>query len=537
MTVKYSAFFPAAEVSGVLGTAIPATRNVNLGDWTAIADGTTLTAGTTVQYFGSTFVVVTGHIKGVATAAPDLNANYEIYASQGSDGATLYTWIAYADSADGATNFTTGAPGSRIYIGIASNKNSATESTNEIDYTWSKMQGPSGPSIVITPNKTGFVYVGGVLNPNPQTVNHTAVLDGISGTIYWSTVPDIKSGTGSTFSINDTEMGANAEVVVTATVGIYSQSVLLNKIADPTADKTSLNTAAAILGQAATATSTDFNVITGGTKPANNADVTANVLPAVNGSGIFAIAANYSGTITTALPFTRQFTAMQGITNVSSTTNWVLGGAFDILGLSVNNTPGSGTRGLVTVGLNQITANTTKSTGSGTATLTATLPSGAVVVINLVFTKTNAPYVEAGGSGATSASWNTLNNPASTTSAAISTEKIVRSDATGKIKISMDIGYSGTVGTSGSRTLSANVAYATTSGGALTDVFADTVPSRTADTWNSGDNAWNGFGRVLLALTQYTMPAANTDYYFKVKGKYSANGVNIDNAIVSIQQV
>jgi hypothetical protein len=40
---------------------------------------------------------------------------------------------------------------------------------------------------------------------------------------------------------------------------------------------TSLGTAAAILGQAATATNSDFAAVTGATKPSNNADVTANV--------------------------------------------------------------------------------------------------------------------------------------------------------------------------------------------------------------------------------------------------------------------
>nr|MBP8291333.1 hypothetical protein [Caldilineaceae bacterium] len=62
----------------------------------------------------------------------------------GADGQPTYTWIAYADSADGATNFTTGAPGSRTYIGIAHNKVTATESSTPGDYTWSRYVGPQG---------------------------------------------------------------------------------------------------------------------------------------------------------------------------------------------------------------------------------------------------------------------------------------------------------------------------------------------------------------------------------------------------------
>ncbi|CAH0355318.1 hypothetical protein SPH9361_03395 [Sphingobium sp. CECT 9361] len=66
----------------------------------------------------------------------------------GADGVTPYTWIAYADSADGQINFSTGSPGGRAYIGIAVNKTTPTESTNPADYQWSAYRGPSNFGLV-----------------------------------------------------------------------------------------------------------------------------------------------------------------------------------------------------------------------------------------------------------------------------------------------------------------------------------------------------------------------------------------------------
>lgn len=62
----------------------------------------------------------------------------------GAQGPATYSWIAYANNSSGTVDFTTGAPGSRTYIGIAYNKSTPTESTNPADYEWSLFQGPSG---------------------------------------------------------------------------------------------------------------------------------------------------------------------------------------------------------------------------------------------------------------------------------------------------------------------------------------------------------------------------------------------------------
>lgn len=55
-----------------------------------------------------------------------------------------YTWMAFADSADGTANFTTGNPEGRTYIGIAYNRAVSTESVIPSDYTWSRYRGEDG---------------------------------------------------------------------------------------------------------------------------------------------------------------------------------------------------------------------------------------------------------------------------------------------------------------------------------------------------------------------------------------------------------
>lgn len=66
----------------------------------------------------------------------------------GEDGQTLYTWIKYADNAQGGGM--SDNPNGKAYIGIAYNKTTATESNSPDDYAWSLIQGPQG-----IPGETG----------------------------------------------------------------------------------------------------------------------------------------------------------------------------------------------------------------------------------------------------------------------------------------------------------------------------------------------------------------------------------------------
>lgn len=61
----------------------------------------------------------------------------------GADGKTYYTWVAYSDNANGTGMYQQPNDNTR-YIGIAINKDTAVESNNPGDYTWSKFRGDDG---------------------------------------------------------------------------------------------------------------------------------------------------------------------------------------------------------------------------------------------------------------------------------------------------------------------------------------------------------------------------------------------------------
>lgn len=60
----------------------------------------------------------------------------------GQNGKTLYTWIRYAEDANGTG--ISNSPDGKSYIGLAYNKETASESNNPSDYTWSKITGKDG---------------------------------------------------------------------------------------------------------------------------------------------------------------------------------------------------------------------------------------------------------------------------------------------------------------------------------------------------------------------------------------------------------
>ncbi|ALU41949.1 hypothetical protein [Pseudoalteromonas rubra] len=73
----------------------------------------------------------------------------------GADGQSLYTWIAYSDYADGRSMYQIPTD-QTLYIGIAVNKTTSTESANPADYTWSLFKGPQGePGLPGVPGEPG----------------------------------------------------------------------------------------------------------------------------------------------------------------------------------------------------------------------------------------------------------------------------------------------------------------------------------------------------------------------------------------------
>lgn len=82
----------------------------------------------------------------------------------GTDGSPRYIWIKYADDDLGTdmSDVPTKVDGStRAYIGIAVNRTVQTESTNYLDYTWSKYVGNPGPKGVAGPSPRILEFVPG----------------------------------------------------------------------------------------------------------------------------------------------------------------------------------------------------------------------------------------------------------------------------------------------------------------------------------------------------------------------------------------
>lgn len=106
----------------------------------------------------------------------------------GEDGTTFYTWIKYSDNADGTGLYDT-PTANTMYIGIAVNKTTATESTNKADYTWSKFKGDQGVpgndgADGTDGNFTEFRYAKNGSTTTPPTLSTTSLVP--SG---WSTTP------------------------------------------------------------------------------------------------------------------------------------------------------------------------------------------------------------------------------------------------------------------------------------------------------------------------------------------------------------
>ena len=73
----------------------------------------------------------------------DIKGEPGVPGAVGADGKTYYTWIAYSDNADGSGMYQQPNDNTK-YIGIAVNKETATESSNPADYTWSQFKGSKG---------------------------------------------------------------------------------------------------------------------------------------------------------------------------------------------------------------------------------------------------------------------------------------------------------------------------------------------------------------------------------------------------------
>ncbi len=103
-------------------------------------------------YFDSSIRTVGGRINEISFAArgadgtdgrDGLNGNNGTPGAPGADGRTSYLHTAYANAADGSADFTTGAPGTRRYLGVLVDFTVA-DSENPAAYTWSLIKGADG---------------------------------------------------------------------------------------------------------------------------------------------------------------------------------------------------------------------------------------------------------------------------------------------------------------------------------------------------------------------------------------------------------
>lgn len=91
--------------------------------------------------------------------------NQGVPGAKGADGKQLYTWIKYATSASGGGM--SDDPTGKTYIGLAYNKETATESTNASDYTWSLIKGDKGDTGAMGP----ILSEGNCLYKDPTFIN------------------------------------------------------------------------------------------------------------------------------------------------------------------------------------------------------------------------------------------------------------------------------------------------------------------------------------------------------------------------------
>lgn len=80
----------------------------------------------------------------------------------GTNGQSVH--IAYADSADGTLNFTTGEAGGRTFIGVYTDTNPGSDSTNPAAYGWTRLRGIDGTNGLAGPG--GYVHLAYANSPD-----------------------------------------------------------------------------------------------------------------------------------------------------------------------------------------------------------------------------------------------------------------------------------------------------------------------------------------------------------------------------------
>lgn len=126
-----------------------------------------------------------------ATGPQGIQGPQGVQGAKGADGKTYYTWIKYADS---PTSGMSDSPTGKLYLGVAYNKSTATESTNYSDYSWSLIKGDKGDR-----GATGATGPQGATGPKgPQGIQGPQGVQGVKGATgaQGPTGPTGATGTG-----------------------------------------------------------------------------------------------------------------------------------------------------------------------------------------------------------------------------------------------------------------------------------------------------------------------------------------------------
>lgn len=113
----------------------------------------------------------------------------------GEDGVTYYTWIAYSDNANGNGMYQVPTDNTQ-YIGIAVNKDSASESNNPNDYVWSRFKGEDGRNGANGAPGPGIVHMGDYSAAKTYYGNDKAVVVVKYSGLYYISRIDAGSFTG-----------------------------------------------------------------------------------------------------------------------------------------------------------------------------------------------------------------------------------------------------------------------------------------------------------------------------------------------------